>query len=191
MQTSHQQLQLSRQICLHGNLCHVLTLWPFPSTQDESLKTRKKEREDLGVELYGVQQELARYQMMLERNHDNFSQLNQQRQREEQQLTEVRGLYKDTQLTFNKEKKKGQACFAFIFPGQELYSSSKVKQPFTSMQGCSSLGWLCSQNLCRCEAYSQVYLRSHAVSVTHNLHHVDFVYVPSVCKNYLFCQYYI
>lgn len=128
MHTSHQQLQLSWQICLHGNLGPVLTLWLFSSTQDESLKTRKKEREDLGVELYGVQQELARYQMMLERNHDNYTQLNQQRQREEQQLSEVRGLYKDTQLTFNKEKKKGQACFAFICPGQELYSSSKVKQ---------------------------------------------------------------
>ena len=76
--------------------------------QDESLKTRKKEREDLGVELYGVQQELARYQMMLERNHDTFTQTNQGRQREEQQLSDVRSLYKETQLTFNKEKKKGQ-----------------------------------------------------------------------------------
>ncbi|XP_076453125.1 coiled-coil domain-containing protein 40-like [Babylonia areolata] len=74
---------------------------------DESLKTKKKEREELGVELYGVQQELARYQMNLERMHDQFTQKTQQRQREEQQLREVRSLYKDSQLTFNKEKKKG------------------------------------------------------------------------------------
>jgi septal ring factor EnvC (AmiA/AmiB activator) len=78
----------------------------FCFSQDESLRTRKNERENLGVELYGIQQELARYQMMLERKHDEFTSLNQQRQREEQQLTEVRGLYKDSQLTFNKEKKK-------------------------------------------------------------------------------------
>ena len=64
----------------------------------------------MGVELYGVQQELARYQMMLERNHDQYTQLNQHRQREEQQLAEVRNLYKENQLTCNKEKKKGQAC---------------------------------------------------------------------------------
>lgn len=70
-------------------------------------KKRSKEREDLGVELYGMQQELARYQMMLERRHDDFSQTTQQRQREEQQLGDVRSLYKDSQLIFNKEKKKG------------------------------------------------------------------------------------
>ncbi|XP_025098485.1 coiled-coil domain-containing protein 40-like isoform X2 [Pomacea canaliculata] len=74
---------------------------------DESLRVRKKEREDLGVDLYGVQQELARYQMMLERNHDEFSQKNQLRQRHEQELVDVRHVYKDTQLTVNMEKKKG------------------------------------------------------------------------------------
>ena len=92
---------------MQGNLQQCAYPLAFLSPQDESLKTRKKEREDLGVELYGVQQELARYQMMLERNHDNFAQINQQRQREDQQLTEVRNQYKDTQLAFNKEKKKG------------------------------------------------------------------------------------
>ncbi|XP_041363110.1 coiled-coil domain-containing protein 40-like [Gigantopelta aegis] len=74
---------------------------------DESLKTRKRERENLGVELYGVQQELARYQMMLEQNHDSYANVHQSRLQEEQELTDVRHLYKDTQLTANKEKKKG------------------------------------------------------------------------------------
>lgn len=31
--------------------------------QEESLRVKGKEREDLGVELYGVQQELARFQV--------------------------------------------------------------------------------------------------------------------------------
>ncbi|XP_060084117.1 coiled-coil domain-containing protein 40-like [Ylistrum balloti] len=73
---------------------------------EEALRNRKKEREDLGVELYGVQQELARYQMMLEKNHDEYSQLAQARIQEEQQLQDVRSMYKDSQTTVNKEKKK-------------------------------------------------------------------------------------
>ena len=43
----------------------------------EACKNKKKEREDVGVELYGVQQELARHQMMLEKQHDEFAQKNQ------------------------------------------------------------------------------------------------------------------
>ena len=77
-------------------------------SQDESLKTRKRERENLGVELYGVQQELARYQMLLETNHNNYANVHQSRMQEEQELTDVRHLYKDTQLTANKEKKRGE-----------------------------------------------------------------------------------
>ncbi|XP_021370653.1 coiled-coil domain-containing protein 40-like isoform X2 [Mizuhopecten yessoensis] len=73
---------------------------------EEALRNRKKEREDLGVELYGVQQELARYQMMLEKHHDEYSQLAQARLQEEQQLQDVRAMYKESQTTVNKEKKK-------------------------------------------------------------------------------------
>ncbi|XP_052261678.1 coiled-coil domain-containing protein 40-like isoform X2 [Dreissena polymorpha] len=73
---------------------------------DESLKNRKKEREDLGVDLYGIQQELARYQMMLEKRHDEFSEVTQVRKQEEQQLEDVRNLYKDLQFSVNQEKKK-------------------------------------------------------------------------------------
>jgi len=31
---------------------------------DESMRSRRKEREDLGVDLYGIQQELARYHIV-------------------------------------------------------------------------------------------------------------------------------
>ncbi|GFR74317.1 coiled-coil domain-containing protein 40 [Elysia marginata] len=74
---------------------------------DETLRVKKKEREDLGVELYGVQQELARYQMLLEQKHDQVADLKQERQKEEQELTDVRSLYKDSQTIVNKERKKG------------------------------------------------------------------------------------
>lgn len=39
----------------------------------------KKRREDIGVELYNFQQQLAKLQMALERTHDEFSNLNRSR----------------------------------------------------------------------------------------------------------------
>lgn len=68
---------------------------------------KKHQREDLGVELYGIQQELARYQMLLEKCHDDYAELEQDRKKTEQKLGDVRNMYKDSQLFVNKEKKKG------------------------------------------------------------------------------------
>lgn len=44
--------------------------------------------------------------MLLEKNHDEYSSLHQGRQQEEQQLGDVRDLYKENQVSVNKEKKK-------------------------------------------------------------------------------------
>ena len=41
------------------------------------LEKAKKEREDAGVELYGLQQELAKHQMLLEKEHDKYNDTNQ------------------------------------------------------------------------------------------------------------------
>ena len=65
------------------------------------------------MELYGVQQELARHQMMLEKNHDDFAKQQQQRQRMEQQLHEVRDLYRQKRLAVNEEKRKGKSSTIF------------------------------------------------------------------------------
>lgn len=40
--------------------------------------------------LYNLQQELARHQMLLEKEHDRFGEINQDRQRLEQDLTQVK-----------------------------------------------------------------------------------------------------
>lgn len=72
------------------------------------MRTKREERENMGVELYGVQQELARHQMMLEKHHDNYTTINQTRQQRDQRLSEVRVLYKDMQNTVNTERKKGK-----------------------------------------------------------------------------------
>ena len=72
------------------------------------MNARQKQREDVGVELYGVQQELATHQMKLEGYHDTHATENQRRLHMDQQLADVRQLYKDKQLGVNSEKKKGR-----------------------------------------------------------------------------------
>lgn len=49
--------------------------------------------------------------MLLEKNHDEYSSLHQGRQQEEQQLDDVRSLYKENQVSVNKEKKKCKIQF--------------------------------------------------------------------------------
>ena len=71
------------------------------------MKSRKGERETIGVELYGVQQELARHQMMLESHHDQYSKLAQESAAITNQLGDVRNQYKDRQFKVIDEKKKG------------------------------------------------------------------------------------
>ncbi|XP_077980301.1 coiled-coil domain-containing protein 40-like [Glandiceps talaboti] len=70
-----------------------------------ALKNKKKEREDIGVNLYGLQQELARQQMLLEQLHDEFGQTNQVRHQCEEELEEVRNFYKYSQSNVTKQHK--------------------------------------------------------------------------------------
>ena len=74
----------------------------------EATKNKRGDRENVGVELYGAQQELARHQMMLEKEHDKFSNTKQTRSQTEQQLGDVRNMYRNTQLGVNDERKKGK-----------------------------------------------------------------------------------
>lgn len=52
------------------------------------------QREELGVSLYNLQQELAKQQTALEKEHDNFNQLNKERQVSEADLSDTRSEYK-------------------------------------------------------------------------------------------------
>ncbi|KAM9296668.1 coiled-coil domain-containing protein 40 [Gastrophryne carolinensis] len=70
-----------------------------------SLKKNKSEREDLGVILYGIQQELARLQMGLEKHHDKHSQIASLRRHIEEELVSIRNLYKKTHNTTDAERK--------------------------------------------------------------------------------------
>jgi hypothetical protein len=105
---------------------------------------KRKDREDIGVDLYGVQQELARYQMTLEGKHDEFSSVNQQRNQEEQQLFEVRDMYKQTQGHFNSEKKQSKYRWYPVEDCRQMSSTHYVMygmlfcfggRPFNYMDG--------------------------------------------------------
>ena len=54
--------------------------------KEETLKSLRREREDVGVQLYGFQQQLAKMQMTFERTHDNFNIIQKYRKEAEEQL---------------------------------------------------------------------------------------------------------
>ena len=63
------------------------------SEQTEELTRNKRQREDIGVSLYAVQQQLAKLQMNLEKVHDNHAIIAQMRETAEEDLTKVRAAY--------------------------------------------------------------------------------------------------
>ena len=78
--------------------------------QQAKVNNSSKQREDVGVELYGVQQELARHQNLREGKENEYKEKHERRVHMEQQLQEVRQMYIDSQRTVNEEKKKGNLC---------------------------------------------------------------------------------
>nr|XP_056704614.1 coiled-coil domain-containing protein 40 [Euleptes europaea] len=70
------------------------------------MKNKTKEREELGVVLYGVQQQLARLQMDLEKNHSCHAQISMVRRQLEEELQDLRNMYKKTCQSTDEERKK-------------------------------------------------------------------------------------
>uniref|UniRef100_H3BEH5 Coiled-coil domain 40 molecular ruler complex subunit n=1 Tax=Latimeria chalumnae TaxID=7897 RepID=H3BEH5_LATCH len=70
------------------------------------LKKRMTEREDVGVLLYGAQQQLALLQMKLEKLHDHHSQMFGLRRQAEEEMHRVRQLYQKNQQVTCQERKK-------------------------------------------------------------------------------------
>ncbi|XP_063152602.1 coiled-coil domain-containing protein 40 [Candoia aspera] len=71
-----------------------------------AIKDGKVRREELGVLLYGVQQQLARLQMELEKNHNCHAQIAMARRQLEEELHDLRGLYKKTFQGSQDERKR-------------------------------------------------------------------------------------
>lgn len=77
--------------------------------QDVATKQARVQRQELGVNLYGVQQHLARLQMQLEKSHDRHSLAACERRRREEELQTTRALYNKTCMTANEERRRRKA----------------------------------------------------------------------------------
>ena len=65
------------------------------SEQSEELARQKRKREDVGVQLYQVQQQLAKLQMNLEKVHENHSIISQLREQAESDLSGIKPTYSE------------------------------------------------------------------------------------------------
>ena len=63
----------------------------------------------MGVDLYSVQQDLARNQMSVEQQHDDYAKRQKHRLQAEQELSEMRVTYTGKQKLIKMERKKGGA----------------------------------------------------------------------------------
>ncbi|KAM9207821.1 coiled-coil domain-containing protein 40-like [Leptosomus discolor] len=70
-------------------------------------KKGQAEREELGLVLYGAQQQLARLQLELEKSHDRRSQVAAARQQLEEELEGLRLTYKQMCQNTHDERQKG------------------------------------------------------------------------------------
>ena len=84
----------------------VTNFYPFLK-QAEELNRRKKDREKLGVNLYSSQQELARLQMFLEREHDQYNENHNMRMKAEGKMTSTKEIHVKNTNALAEQRKKG------------------------------------------------------------------------------------
>ena len=95
------------QIALKKQLTRIDERLTLETRETENeLQRAKREREELGVELYGLQQELAKHQMFLEKEHDRFNETSQTRKMVEDELGEIRSMYRKNQNGVDEEMRK-------------------------------------------------------------------------------------
>lgn len=78
-------------------------------SKNEELNSYMKQREEIGVELYGVQQELARQQLALDKLHDKYNEKTQIKLHWEMKLGETKTLHKQLQNDLTLQRKKGRS----------------------------------------------------------------------------------
>ncbi|NWW02839.1 CCD40 protein, partial [Oreocharis arfaki] len=74
-----------------------------------AMKTTKEQREELGVILYGAQQQLGQLEEELEKSHERYSQAAAARQQLEEELEGLRGAHKEICHNTDDERKKVSA----------------------------------------------------------------------------------
>ena len=71
-------------------------------------KGMRVERETLGVELYRIQQQLARQKMLMEQEQDKHTTLHQLRVQREETLAQVREMYRSMQEQVKRERQQSK-----------------------------------------------------------------------------------
>ncbi|CAB3982035.1 Hypothetical predicted protein [Paramuricea clavata] len=74
----------------------------------EELTRQKKDREELGVNLYSSQQELARLQMLLEKEHDKYNENHNLRTKAEGTMSNVKEIHQKNTNILSDQRKKVQ-----------------------------------------------------------------------------------
>ena len=75
----------------------------------ETLKSLRTDRENLGIELYGIQQQLARQQMLVEQEQDKQTTMSLLRKQKYETLAQVRELYQNMQKQVGEERKQSRS----------------------------------------------------------------------------------
>ena len=73
------------------------------------MKGLRADRENIGIALYGVQQQLARQQMLLEQEQDKQTAVSQLRKDKYDTLSQVRELYRSMQKQVEDERQQSKA----------------------------------------------------------------------------------
>ena len=109
-----------------------------PCLQQETVKSVQEERERLGVQLYGVQQQLARQQVLLEREQDDVSSSRGLREQKEGILNHLRDLYRQMLDTLKTERQQSENIFAQKILEIFHFSCSAVelRQEVEEVTGC-------------------------------------------------------
>ena len=80
------------------------------------------ERENLGVELYGIQQQLARQQMLVEKEADEHTGMTQLRRQKEETLAQVREMYRGMQDQVKRERQQSKCVYAHMTVSKPVYT---------------------------------------------------------------------
>ena len=76
----------------------------------------QEERESVGVELYSIQQQLARQQMLLEKEQDAVTSGRSLREQREVTLGQVREMYRQMQDQMKKERQQSESRHTGGYP---------------------------------------------------------------------------
>lgn len=78
-------------------------------------RVENSRRDDLGVELYSVQQELARLQAFLETRHETTAKVSVDRRQAQEQLENTRNQFYKLKDQAKKHRTQGESfCFFFL-----------------------------------------------------------------------------